>query len=444
MKTLALWLGTLFCVPALAQTLELHLPAADVIVDATIDSVQAAQYRYRTATRTCGYIYKATVTETFRGGHSRRIAFGSNAPLPPQGRYLLLLTRTDGDFPTDSSVITVDPEDSGFHEALVKARKSCIASLPRLKTHSHPMGGAILVNLVPSRDERTLFVPAGNLVPGMRIATFDPAEILVDGRPLQQDPMSTLPPLPGSRPLQFTPWEDLRQWLLRNVPKKRPVWRKPTLASVTASLRRQLEDNRRHFADNPEALAAMAASQVAWDRFSKDGCNLVVSVWPDASYRKPLLQECQRQLAGMQATELELLRRTPAEYYRSVAYYFGRHECDDRCLAEELEEASEEMSDDLAHRRERFEEMPDILAAIDSSMTSSKALEGARCNLATAVWPDGALREATMMRCRLRSMSDWRNAVAQSDEYSNAFLREHFEALRKREQPDSTAPGGRE
>ena len=107
------------------------LAGSERVVAATITSARVVPYPSGRDGGSCGYIYEARVTETFKGSHSASIRFASDEPMTPDSVHLLFLRNDDKDFPSDQSVRLVDPKTNEEFDP----REGCTRVLTRLKSN---------------------------------------------------------------------------------------------------------------------------------------------------------------------------------------------------------------------------------------------------------------------------------------------------------------------
>ena len=183
--------------------------SAEVIVDARIVSARAETWRGDGRSGTCGYNYEARAAETLKGKVSESFSFSSDAPLAPNQRVLLFLTRYEDDF----------PRDHFFSENIERLRKPCVKGLAPLKVSFLHIAKFVGYDHAPAvhLTDDTAF-PDDLCVTYLKIS-----QVRVDGKPTAFDIPIEAPsiasdlydPYLGVQPV--VPWPTLREWLLKTL-----------------------------------------------------------------------------------------------------------------------------------------------------------------------------------------------------------------------------------
>jgi uncharacterized protein YecT (DUF1311 family) len=380
------------------------------VVDATILSAKSAGYTYRKETGVCGHVYEARVEESLKGRLAGVITFAADEAMAPQSRHLLFLGSYDGDFPRDVYVSVEDPDDPHYDTNIRKARAKCLARLPRLKS-THLYGGVF----EPSWDLRSQFVDISYWLmvpPELQPVRFEVRQAELGGVPLEEvldmdnKARAPTPRLKGYKAeRRFVPWAALREWLQRAVADlvdtSRPQARcnnaciRRELAAAASAMDRNLQSARRWQSGEPAALAAIEASQGAWEAYMKAACRSTSMALRDTPAASPRIRECPLWFTTERARELWLMRL-------GATCEYELEDCDDRSLQEGVAEVASSIQHDVDLYRRDFTGSSGILAAIDDDQRAWDAYLQANCRAVAVAWNESASQGPRMRSCWLR------------------------------------------
>lgn len=423
MKAVLYVAALLFCGPAFGRfgvsPFDVVVGTSDIIVDATIQRAQVADYRYRDYSAVCGYVYEARVTESFKGDAGPRLVFASNLALAEDTRHLLFLRNHDGDFPSDQGVSMEDPDDPDFGIRVDEARRACVAGLPRLKGNSLHHGEVVL-----SQDRRSHYVGISRWIgdpPGLAATTIRLANAALDGTivPLEDWPATAPAPLGGAGlPLRFIEWNALRAWLHRHV--EDIVDTPPSIADCDAAclastlretdavMERNLAALRDDGASRPGARRAVAAAQSAWSRYVQASCETWQRMQSGATGRPRPASACRLWFTQVRSRELWLQRNAPLSAQGPSI--------DEPCHADCVEARLEEVATEVNHRmrvprRGEASDRAGVAALIDAARTAWETYERSNCLTATSSAQERMPGVATQW-CRLRLAEEWLSVTA--------------------------------
>lgn len=372
------------------------------VVDATIVAARTVSWRIGEATDSCGVIYEAEVTQAFKGGLAGRIVFASNVAMKPGSRHLLFLRSYRGDFPSDGGPVL--EKDARI------ARESCLAALPMLKSDYLQTG-----EFVPSNDRRSQFVAVSywlGLPHELPSTRLEVRAGLQDGRavPLEWTmPRGSSLPTPALDTYQvdtrFVEWPRLRSWLLQNLPDLVDTFRTEAgcgdacvtqaLVETAALVSRLLGRERRTHADRRDVVAAIDASQQAWEQSMQASCRGIANAWREHELAAALSRQCPLGFLEARARELWLLRDAPA--CNSGLSDGG---CDDAEMAQQENPPDFE----LQRLRRNFADDRQVSAALDADQSAWMRYLQAHCRAVRMIWREGE-SDADAPRgraCRLR------------------------------------------
>jgi uncharacterized protein YecT (DUF1311 family) len=367
-------------------------------------------YTYRKEAGVCGYVYEARVEESFKGGFAGVITFAADEAMAPQSRRLLFLGRYDGDFPRDGDVSVEDPEDPDYDINIRKARAACVKRLPRLKsTYLH--GGVF----EPSWDLRNQFVDVSYWLmvpPDLQAVRFEVRQAELGGVPLEEvldmdyKARAPTPRLTGYKAeRRFVPWAGLREWLQRAVSDlvdtSRPQARcndtciRRELVAATSAMDHNLQSARQWRSGEPFKLAAIEASQQAWEAYMQAACRATATASRDARAAASRIRECPLWFTRERVRELWLMRSGATCEYQL-------EDCDDRTLQEEVAAVASSDQHDVDIYRSDFAGRSDILAAIDDDQRAWDTYLQANCRAVAVAWNESASQGPRVRSCWLR------------------------------------------
>jgi uncharacterized protein YecT (DUF1311 family) len=390
--------------------LDMVVSQSTAVVDATILSAKSAGYMYRNTSGICGYVYEARITESFKGGLSGTVVFAADEAIAPQSRRLLFLYSHDGDFPRDSDISIEDPDDPDFDTRMREARRTCLADLPRLKaTYLH---GA---RFVPSWNLRNWFVAISDWLrppPDLQTIDLQVREAELGGVPWRPDSFPQTAAQQSAPRVgeflsdrRFVPWEALSAWLRLVTPdlvdSSRPDIDcddgciRGELAAATAVMDRNLDGARRWRASEPAVVAALDASQKAWETYLRTACRSASIIWREHRVAASLALECPLGFIQARARELWVLRSAAECSYEL-------DDCDDATLAREVDGVAESVRHTLDVFRNDLGGRREVLAAMDADQLSWDAYLQANCRAVALAWHESTTTGPRLRSCWLR------------------------------------------
>jgi hypothetical protein len=183
MKASSVLLLLLLAAPAGAQLIPAALQdvvrRSSMIVEVTITSGHAVQWRSDTGSRDCGIVFEGVVSRTFKGATTQTLAFATERALRVPSQQIVFLRSHTGAFPTDYIEQRSPQAESEYQACLEKLPPLKIASV--FTAHANPDFTYLDFAVVPPKEWEP-YVREKNLLETQRLREWITRELSASDR----------------------------------------------------------------------------------------------------------------------------------------------------------------------------------------------------------------------------------------------------------------------